>query len=419
MDSPKPSDNPASSCQAACPFRAHWYVGPVFVMLIVLAILVGHKGISPTADDVAIEPAWVVEPYEGPETVPAVGAWPCFRGNAACTGVAESALPRTLDLAWQRDLGAPISSTAAVVDGRVYVGTNGQGVYALDLGSGEILWHYKEAWTVAASPHVKDGRVLVGDYDGVFHALDADSGEPRWTFQADQSIQSSATVVNDLVLFGSYDHKVYCLTVRDGRKVWDYEVSTEVYCAPVVSGNDATVISCGNGTLYTLDVDFGGPATEITTGQIALATPARRGSLTVVPTYVGTVLCIDLDTDRTVWTLDTGRDEVVFDASPAVTDDHVLVGGRDGLLRCLDFRSGEPLWTFRARDAIDSSPVVVGDRVFFGSDDGNLYAVRLQTGKPLWRYVAGEPFSAAPAVAYGRLVIGNRNGVVYCFAAKP
>lgn len=419
MSNPPSPEPQRPSCGRACPLRAHWYVGPVCVMLIVLAILLGHSGISPTSDNVSSIPEPVLHPYTGPESVPAVGAWPCFRGNAACTGVAESSLPRTLHVAWRKDLEGPISSTAAVVDGRVYVGTEWAGLYALALDSGEILWHCREAGTITSSPHVVGNRVLVGSYEGDFRAFDAATGEVLWSFQAEQPIQSPAAVVGDRVIFGSYDRRVYCLAIEDGAELWDYEVATEVFCCPVVSGRDVTVLSCGNGTIYTLDAEVGGPALEIATGQIALATPARVGAYLVAPTYMGTVLCMDLNSDDTRWVFDVGNQAVVFHSSPAVTGKRVVFGGRDMRLRCLDFDSGEELWQFRARDSIDSSPVIVGDRVFVGSDDGNLYAVALETGKLLWRYVGGEPISASPAVAYGRLVIGNSGGVLVCFAAKP
>src|SRR5205807_3968037 len=52
--------------------------------------------------------------------------WPQFRGNHALTGVATSALPDTLKLLWTYEAGESIESSAAIVNGVVYVGsTNG------------------------------------------------------------------------------------------------------------------------------------------------------------------------------------------------------------------------------------------------------------------------------------------------------
>src|SRR5688572_30368948 len=49
--------------------------------------------------------------------------WPQFRGNARLTGVAAAAPPDTLRLKWTYEAGESIESSAAIVDGAVYVGS--------------------------------------------------------------------------------------------------------------------------------------------------------------------------------------------------------------------------------------------------------------------------------------------------------
>ena len=51
-----------------------------------------------------------------------LGNWVSFRGNAQLTGVADSELPDDPQLLWTFQAGDMIESTAAVVDGMVYVG---------------------------------------------------------------------------------------------------------------------------------------------------------------------------------------------------------------------------------------------------------------------------------------------------------
>ena len=52
---------------------------------------------------------------------PLPDAWPQFRGNPQLTGVAASTLPATLKLLWTYEAGDSIESSAAIVDGAVYV----------------------------------------------------------------------------------------------------------------------------------------------------------------------------------------------------------------------------------------------------------------------------------------------------------
>ena len=86
-------------------------------------------------------------------------------------------------------------------------------------------------------------------------------------------------------------------------------------------------------------------------------------------------------------------------SSPAVTDDYVVVGSRDGGLYCLNPENGEVLWVFQTQGDVDSSPVIAGDRVIFGSLDGRLYIVDLREGEEIWSYEIGDGIVASPAVA--------------------
>src|SRR5882672_3943184 len=50
--------------------------------------------------------------------------WPQFRGNSRLTGVAAVAPPDALKLRWTYEAGESIESSAAIVDGSVYVGSS-------------------------------------------------------------------------------------------------------------------------------------------------------------------------------------------------------------------------------------------------------------------------------------------------------
>src|SRR6266446_4474299 len=70
-------------------------------------------------------------------------SWPMFRGNPALTGVASGALADKLSLLWSFKTGGPIKSSAAIVGGRVFIGSGDSHVYALDLASGKKIWTAK------------------------------------------------------------------------------------------------------------------------------------------------------------------------------------------------------------------------------------------------------------------------------------
>ena len=68
--------------------------------------------------------------------------WPQFRGNPRLTGVAPTAPPDTLRLKWTFEAGDSIESSAAIVDGAVYVGSVKGELIAIDLETGKARWRY-------------------------------------------------------------------------------------------------------------------------------------------------------------------------------------------------------------------------------------------------------------------------------------
>ena len=62
-----------------------------------------------------------------------------FRGDPGLSGRASSVLPARLKRLWTFDAGAGIESTAAIVNGVVYVGSLDGSLYAIGLDDGETV----------------------------------------------------------------------------------------------------------------------------------------------------------------------------------------------------------------------------------------------------------------------------------------
>src|SRR5271166_4018157 len=103
--------------------------------------------------------------------------WPQFRNNPSLTGVTSSPVPKTLKLLWTFDAGESIESSAAIVDGVVYVGSQSADLIAVSLADGKLLWKYKVKDGIGeSSPAVRAGIVVVGDLSGAIHAVNAKDG---------------------------------------------------------------------------------------------------------------------------------------------------------------------------------------------------------------------------------------------------
>lgn len=354
-------------------------------------------------------------------------SWSSFRNGFDLLGIAQSALPEKLTLQWKFEAGEMVVSTAAIVDGRVYVASlNGQ-LFCLNLQDGKPIWSYRSitdpdpkafAPGFKASPTVTADSIYIGDEDGVFHAIERATGKQRWTTKTGAEIVSSATCYQDKVLFGSHDNVLYCVKAADGKQVWKFETQGPVNCTAAIVGNRTFVTGCDE-HLRVINIDTGKEETDIHMATYLIASPAVIKETLYVGTYASEVVAIDWQAKKKIWTFKDGEREFPYHSCAAVTADRVIVGGRDKRLHCLDRQTGKQIWFKDTKGKVDSSPVVVGNRVFVGSEDGNLFELNIADGKELWKFNAGKSISASPAVAEGRLVIGSESsdGIVYCFGA--
>ena len=206
-------------------------------------------------------------------------SWPVFRGNLQQTGVAETSLPDAPQLLWAFEAGADIESTAAIYDGKVYVGALDARLRALDLETGEELWSYQAEEEIRSTPSVYDGTVFFGDELGFFHAVDAHSGELKWRYESYAGVISGATFHGDRVLFGSYDNSLYCLNRSDGTLVWQVETDGYVHGTPAIIGDLTTVSGC-DGFLWLIEIADGSVLTKIDLRGQSASSPAVVGEAT-------------------------------------------------------------------------------------------------------------------------------------------
>jgi outer membrane protein assembly factor BamB len=131
-----------------------------------------------------------------------------------------------------------ISSTPAVANGVVYIGSLDHNLYALDATTGKVLWTYATGDVISfSSPAVAGGIVYVGSVDQALHAVDAATGKVRWKYPTGAKVMCSPTVANGVVYFGSYDHNVYALDAQGGKLLRTYQANDAVFGTPrVVNG---------------------------------------------------------------------------------------------------------------------------------------------------------------------------------------
>ena len=109
-------------------------------------------------------------------------------------------------------------------NGRVYFGSEGGTVYALDAKSGKQDWTYRAGGAVKGSPTLSDDGVLFfGAYGGSVHAVRARDGARIWSKRAAGGLlrggnfYATAAVAYGRVYIGATDGRAYSFSAKDGR----------------------------------------------------------------------------------------------------------------------------------------------------------------------------------------------------------
>jgi outer membrane protein assembly factor BamB len=303
-------------------------------------------------------------------TAVAVDWWPMFHHDLTHTGYSTSTVQNTYQTLWSYTTGSGVYSSPAVVDGRVYVGSDN--VYALNASTGVRIWNYATGSYVRSSPAVSGGIVYVGS-DRVY-ALDASTGTSVWTYTTGGPVYSSPAVADGRVFVGSYDSKVYALNAATGAVLWSTPTSGQVYSSPAVAGG-MVFVGSGDDRVYALN--------------------AATGAV--------------------LWSRPTGS--AVY-SSPAVAGGRVYVGSYDGNVSALDASMGASIWNYTTGDAVDSSPAVAGGVVFVGSGN-RVYGLSASTGAFVWSYTTGADVDSSPAIFGGVVFVASEDSKVYAFGQLP
>lgn len=144
-------------------------------------------------------------------------------------GMLSSLHPRTGAVRWQSATGIA-GDLPALLDGeRVFVA--GDGVAAVDLTSGRLLWTQRSSGAATtAPPVVLSEHLLVGQSDGALRCLDARTGAVRWTLPTRGALLAPPLLdpSRGRGYLGTTDGRVLAFSLRDGHAGWRWKVGADV-----------------------------------------------------------------------------------------------------------------------------------------------------------------------------------------------
>jgi outer membrane protein assembly factor BamB len=276
---------------------------------------------------------------------------------------------------------------------------------------------------VDASPTYHDGTVYVGSNNNVLYALDVSDGKQIWNFTTGGQIKSSVSVLDPgpggdpLLIFGSYDARIYALDTS-GNQVWNYTAESYIHGKPAIYDNKTFTCSCDT-NVYAVDVNTGTKVWNTSINDYSGISPAAANGTLYAAGRGGGIYAINIVDGKIIWNRTT---KAVIEASPAVGDGLVFYGNLVGELFALDIETGDQKWLFRTPNEIRilSSPALVGGILYFGDNNGILHALQAEDGKEIWNFSTGSQIETAPAVAYGKVYFGAADGTVYALGdTKP
>ena len=355
--------------------------------------------------------------------------WPMYRHDSGHTGHSAVTGPATKNVLWNFSTsGNPVNSSPAVVDGKLYVGSENGNIYCLDAKTGRQIWvNFKIDTFIRSSPAVSNGFLYICDARDVVYCLDAETGAFSWNFSRDDGVlsdfkSSSPTVVNGYVYVCSGSNSLFCLDALTGQEVWTFNITS---LAPAVEGTKGSEIGSssvstspavvdgrvyvGGSNLYCLDANSGGLIWSYP--AIVGCAPTVSEGKVYFSSWQGDAYCLKADTGTKVWNqsgiMGWSR------SGPSVADGRVYFGG---LIYCLNASNGEELWHYSQGDIhAASSPIVAGEYAYFGASGGHentcTYCVKAATGEYIWK--SAPYFSGSPAVVDGVLYVGGDSIVAF------
>lgn len=110
-------------------------------------------------------------------------------------------------------------------------------------------------------------------------------------------------------------------------------------------------------------------------------------------------------------------------STPAITQDRIYFGSRDGNIYCLDVTTGQRKWVSFEADMVEGRPLALAEQgvlivpAKFGlwRRHGGVVALDLKTGKKVWDKIVPDTVTGAPVFSkkYDTILVGSQGGSVF------
>ena len=279
---------------------------------------------------------------------------------------------------------------------RVYVTSGAGDVAALDAATGSELWKVKPAGPLRGSPTVAFNSVYVMTQDNQIFSLDMATGEVNWQDVA-ASGQSGVFGVaapaagQGTIVAGYSSGELVAYRYENGRNLWSdalarTSISTQV---GTLTDVDADPI-IDQGRVYALGQGGRMAAYELTTGQriweltlAGISTPTVSGEWVFTLTDDSRILAIQRNTGRVRWVTQLAefkdpedREGPIFWTGPVLANNRLWVASSQGEVMSIDVTDGTAAPFADLGKSASLPPVVANGTMYILDDSGRITAWR-------------------------------------------
>uniref|UniRef100_A0A7C2PIU4 Pyrrolo-quinoline quinone n=1 Tax=Schlesneria paludicola TaxID=360056 RepID=A0A7C2PIU4_9PLAN len=338
----------------------------------------------------------------------AAGDWPQFRGPTQQGVSTETGLPvtwsETEHIAWKTELPGLGWSSPSIVGTQIWLTTaldDGHSLRALclDLGSGRIVkdvevFHkddpgsiHKKNSHASPTPVIEDDRVYV-HFGKHGTACLTTVGDIVWrtelAYEHRHGPGGSPVVFENLLIIncdGTDTQYVVALDKRTGREVWrqfrgDASMAYSTPTLTAVNGRPV-LVSCGGEWTVAYEPATGKelwrfrypkgysnvPRPAVAFGMAYVSSGYNTPTLYAVPLEAQG----ELGTDDAVWKVTKGAPR---NASPLIAGDELYMVSDNGIVTCLDARTGAQHWQERVGGDCSASPLFADGRIYITNETG-------------------------------------------------
>src|ERR687897_240753 len=290
--------------------------------------------------------------------------WPQFQGGPEHRGVSESAPAPPYRTRWTFPSpdGSGVSG-AVIVDG-LAISVGRESVYAVDVATGELAWDVARTDGPVSSPAIVSGRRLT--------LLYVDGGASTTPSPTPADGSPSPSPDDEAEAAGA---SLVAIGLEDQREVWRVPPRAESRSGVTVDG-DVAYVGDQDGTVYAVDVADGMVRwTSEMPGRIDISIAASDGRAVAISRNDDSrrivVAAHDADDGERLWQI-TPQLSATAASSAALTEDALIIGLADRLVRAFGVEDGEERWSSLALQLFSplTAPAVGGDAVYVADIGG-------------------------------------------------